>query len=323
MRCNMGWQCRFGSVGFILMAGVLGVCKLSAATQATDEAPGYVLHADDEITIHSLQAKEIADKAFRLDQNGEVNFPLAGVVVLGGNSVREAEKTLAGALKTYYFNPDIAINVTAFHSEPVSVLGAVGNPGVYQLKGRTHLQDALSAAGGARPDAGPTIIITRQAAYGPIPYPSARQMLSGESVVEIDLKNLMDARESTENLLIEPHDVISVSAAQLVYVLGNVKRAGGFPLAGRPTLSVLQALALSEGPDPRANLSRAQILRRGPTVEQQIPVDIKKILTGKAEDVVLRPNDVLFVPNNTMKTISIRTIDAAIQIGTGILIFRQ
>jgi polysaccharide export outer membrane protein len=58
-------------------------------------------------------------------------------------------------------------------------------------------------------------------------------------------------------------------------------------------------------------------------VEQQIPVDIKKILTGKAEDVVLRPNDVLFVPNNTMKTISIRTIDAAIQIGTGILIFRQ
>jgi len=323
MRPKIIRQFQFGSVGLLLMVAVLQNCKLLAATQATDPAPSYVLHADDEITIHTLQAKEIADKAFRLDQNGEVNFPLAGVVHLGGNTVREAEKTLAAAFKTYYFNPDIAINVTAFHSEPVSVLGAVGAPGVYQLKGQMHLLDALSAAGGARADAGPTLTITRRAAYGPIPHSAARQLLTGESVLEIDLKNLMDAGGSTENLLIEPHDVISVSTAQLVYVLGNVKRAGGFPLAGKPSLSVLQALALSEGADPRANLRRAQILRRGSTVEHQIPVDIQKILAGKAEDVVLRPNDVLFVPNNTMKTITTRTIDAAIQIGTGILIFRQ
>jgi polysaccharide export outer membrane protein len=296
---------------------------LPAGKRAVEEVPAsYVLQADDEITVHSLQAKEIADKTFRLDENGEVNLPLAGVVKLGGKTVRVAEKALATALKKYYFNPDVAIDVAAFHSEPVSVLGAVGTPGVHQLKGQTALLEVLSAAGGVRGDAGPTVILTRQKEYGPIPDQGARQNASGESVVEIDLKSLLDAHSSSENLVIAPHDVISVPPAQLVYVVGNVKRAGGFPLGGKPSLSVLQALALAEGLDPRAAPERTRILRRGPTTEQQIPLDVKKILAGKAEDVVLRPDDILFVPSNAMKAVSNRTIEAAIQIGTGLLIFR-
>jgi polysaccharide export outer membrane protein len=146
-------------------------------------------------------------------------------------------------------------------------------------------------------------------------------MVTGESVVEIDLKVLTEAKDSTENIVIRPHDVISVPAAQLVYVVGSVKKGGGFALAGRPSLTVLQVLALCEGLDPRAAPDRARILRRGPDSEEQIPVNMKKIMAGKIEDVVLRPNDVLFVPTNTMKAITNRTIEAAIQIGTGLAIF--
>ena len=324
MRRSITWAWQLPSVGLLLIPVMFADSKPAAGTQSADGAQApYLLHADDEITVHSVQAKEIADKAFRLDQNGEVNFPMAGVVHLGGNTVRDAEKNVAAAFRKFYLEPDIAINVTAFHSEPVSVLGSVGAPSVYQLKGQTRLLDALSAAGGTRPDAGPTVTVTRQPAYGPIPHHDARQMLSGESVVEIDLKSLMEGRDSADNFLIEPHDVISIAAAQFVYVLGNVKRAGGFALGGRPAFTVLDALALSEGADPRAALNRATILRRGPGEEQLIPVDIKKILSGMAEDVVMRPNDVLFVPNNTMKTVTTRIIESAIQIGTGILIFRQ
>jgi polysaccharide export outer membrane protein len=323
MMRSIGPALRVPCMGLLLMTAALADSQPSASTQSVNEVQPYVLHAEDEVSVRSLQAKEIADKTFRLDQNGEVNFPLAGVVHLGGNTVRDAEKALAAAFKTFYINPDIAITVTAFHSEPVSVLGAVGTPNVYQLKGRTRLIDALSAAGGARPDAGATVTITRRPEYGPIPMEGARQLLSGESVAEINLKSLLESRDSKENFLIEPHDVISVSAAQFVYVLGNVKRAGGYPLAGRPNLSVLDALALSEGADSRANLSKAQILRRSGPTPEQIPVDIAKILRGKAEDPTLQPNDVLFLPNNVMKTVTIRTIESAIQIGTGILIFHQ
>ena len=282
----------------------------------------YLLGADDEISIHSLQAKEIADKSYRLDQNGEVNFPMVGVVHLSGCTIREAEAKLGAALKTYYKNPDIAISVTSMHTESVSVLGSVGTPGVYQLKGQVHVLEALSAAGGVRGDAGPVAIITRQSGYGGIPHPDARQKISGESIVEINLKSLMESQNSTENFIVQAHDVISIPAAQLVYVVGHVKKSGGFVLAGRPQLSVLQALALAEGFDGQAAPARAQVLRRNNTsTEQQIPVNMKKILAGKEEDIILRPNDILYVPNSAMKTVTTRTIEAAIQIGTGLAIF--
>ena len=283
--------------------------------------PAYVLQADDEITVHSLQAKEITDKTFRIDPNGEINFPLVGVLHLGGSTVREAENILAMSLKKYYFTPDVAINVSALHIESVSVLGSVGTPGVYQLKGQTHLLEALSAAGGVRGDAGPVAIVTRQDGYGPIPVPDARQTLAGESVVQVDLKSLMEAQNSSENFLIEPHDVISVPAAQLVYVVGRVKKAGGFALGGRPSLSVVQALALAEGFDPLAAPERARILRRGATLEQQIPVDMKKVLAGKAEDILLHPNDILYVPNSFGKALGNRGLDAAIGAGAALAVF--
>ena len=285
--------------------------------------PEYVIQAEDEITVRSLEAKEVSDKTFRINTSGEVKFPMVGTIHLSGVTVHQAEELLTKAYKAFYFDPDIALTVTTLHTEPFSVLGAVGNPGVYPMKGRTTLLEAISAAGGARSDAGPTVILTRQNDIGSIPLTGARQRVTGESVVEINLKSLTDSESSTENVLVRPHDVISIPAAQLVYVVGNVKRAGGFPMAGRPELSIVQALALAEGFDPSAAPKRARILRRQSSGEEQIPVDMKKILAGKAEDVPLRPNDILFIPSNSMKAITTRTIEAAIQVGTGIAVFSR
>ncbi len=312
---------------FCLLLGASGtncladVKPLSISGQASDALPAYKLHPDDEITVHSLEAKEVADKTFRIDQGCEIKVPLAGVVHVGGLTVREAETELNSVYKKYYVSPDIAVSVTAFHPESISVVGSVGAPGVYQLKGQVRLLEALSAAGGVRGDASTTVIVTRQAGYGLIPHPNARQKLTGESIVELNLKTLMDSQDSSENFLLESHDVISVPAAQLIYVLGHVKKAGGFALAGRPQLSVVQALALAEGADGTAALSRAQILRRDTPAVQRIPINMTKVLAGKDEDLILHPNDVLYIPSSTAKVVTTRTIEAAIQIGTGLAIF--
>src|SRR5579872_680680 len=53
---------------------------------STEARPPLILLPDDEVTVHSLQIKEIADKVFKLDQNGEANFPMIGVVHLAGNT---------------------------------------------------------------------------------------------------------------------------------------------------------------------------------------------------------------------------------------------
>lgn len=298
-----------------------------AAQPLSLETPkNYVIHPEDEITIRSLEVKELADKAFRVDSNGEVNFPLLGHLHLAGLTTSGVETDLTNKLKTYYHDPDIAVSITAFHDEPVSILGAVGTPGVHSIHGQTTLLDVLSASGGVRGDAGGLVKVSRDSSlYGAIPYPTAHPVGAKTSLVELDLKSLMNGSNAAENITIQPHDVVSVPPAELVYVIGNVKKAGGIPLGGKPDLTVLQAISLAEGLDKAAAANKTRILRRESdtapnTARLDIPVDLAAMLKGKAPDVLLRPNDILYVPSSTSKIVTQRTIEAAIAVTTGMLI---
>ena len=305
-----------------LLIPLAPISVLRAQSAHPPRASGMTLQPGDEILIRSLIVKELSEKTFKLDERGDINAPLLSRVHLAGLSVPDAEKALVTKASKYYVNPDLEVSLSSAHADQFSVIGSVGAPGVYQIKTRLRLLDALSQAGGVRPDAGPYAVVTRVASSGPIPVPSSQPDASGGSVATVDLKSLLNAADAGNNFVIQPNDSISIPAAQVVYVIGNVKHAGGFTLNGRPNLSVLQALALAEGLDVRAAPSKARILRRETQPEQQIPVDLKKLLKGKEEDVVLHPNDILFVPSSTEKVVATRSIEAMIQIGTGLLIWR-
>jgi polysaccharide export outer membrane protein len=109
-----------------------------------------------------------------------------------------------------------------------------------------------------------------------------------------------------------------------VYVIGAVKRSGGFVLAEKEQVSALQALSLAEGLDRGASPNRARILRQGKDGRrQEIGIDLKKIMSGKAKDVPLMANDVLFVPSSAMRTVAWRSLEAGMAIGTGWAIYRR
>ncbi len=124
--------------------------------------------------------------------------------------------------------------------------------------------------------------------------------------------------------MILPNDVISIPKADLVYVVGDVKKSGGFQLSSHNTMSVLQALSLSEGFGPSAAPKDAKIMRpteKDATKMAEIPVDIQKIFAGKAPDVPLYANDVLFVPNSLAKTSARRIAEAVLQTASGVAIY--
>jgi polysaccharide export outer membrane protein len=304
---------------FLLLMGWRCLGKEGIAPQID-----YILGPGDQILIRSVQVKEIADKQFRLESNGGVNLPLAGRVRLMGLSIAQAEGAITKVIEKYYFDPDIAVTVAEFRSEPVSVIGAVGTPGVHEARGRKTLLEMLSSAGGVRADAGPVVKIMRLRSYGPIPLPNAREAGGDTMVAEVDLKSLVDARNPVENILVQPYDVIAVPRAETIFVVGNVKKSGAIPLGGRSSLSTLEALSLAEGLDLKAAPSRARILRPSDvapnTARKEIPVNLAKILSGKNTDIYLQPNDILFVPNSAAKGVTTRAIEVALQIGTGILI---
>lgn len=291
--------------------------------QLTDSP--YLLGPEDELSIQVADLDQFAGKTFRIDPLGIVHLPVAGDVQAAGMTSVELQQRLADHLRTLLKRPQVAVNVVSYHSQPVAVLGAVSQPGLHQMQGPSRLIEMLASAGGVRADAGNTLRITRQKESGKLPIAGAKVAPDGLfSSAEINLAELTRGRRPEENIFLRAHDVISVDKADLVYVVGEVKKAGGFTLAARENITILQALALAEGFTQTASKS-AKVLRKNPEGDQrsQIPINFKRIIAGKAPDMVLRPDDILFVPNNVLRGVALRAAEAAVQVGTGLVIWRR
>jgi len=310
---------------FLVTAGAqaptLNVTKEHAPLRAS-----YLLGADDQISVRIMEAQELADKPLRIDAEGFVELPLAGRVHAAGLTVEQLQSELRKRLETYIREPHVVVNIEEFRSQPVSVIGAVTNPGVVQLSGRKTLAEVLSMVGGLKPEAGNVVKITRRLEEGRVPVAGAKDDSSGQfSVAEINLRSIIEAKNPEQNIQILPNDVISVPRGQMIYVVGDVEKSGGFVLNERETMSVLQSVSLAGGLHPTAAPQNSRILRTaaGSTERTEIPVDVKKILTGKAADRQLQPDDILFIPSSRAQKMGVRALEAAIQLGTGVVIWRH
>jgi polysaccharide export outer membrane protein len=302
----------------------------AAAQVVPDNSPAsYVLGPNDQFTIRALDAEEISEKTYRVGSDGDITLPMVGRLKAAGLTGGELESELVSRLEKYIRHPKVAVTVTEFHSQPASVIGAVTTPGIVQLQGKKTLVEVLSMAGGLRNDAGQSVMITRRKEWGSLPLPGAKQDATGQfSIAELRLKDVLEARNPELNIMIRPDDIISVPRAETVYVLGAVKRAGGFVLNERDALSVLQALSLAGGLERTAAPQKAKILRidAGTTRRTELPLDLNRIFSGKATDVVLRPDDILFIPDSAEKRAVLRTLEALMSIGTtagaGVILYR-
>lgn len=282
----------------------------------------YLLGPEDELQITGPELEELNNKTVRVDGEGDIQVPLVGRVHVGGMTVQQSEQELDKHLSTYIRHPQVAIDVKEMRSQPASILGAVNSPGVHQVEGHKTLLEMISMAGGTRADAGYSIRITRQIEWGCIPLPGATLDASSRfSIAQVNLQDIIEAKTPEENIQIFPHDVVSVPKAELVYVTGAVKKSGGFILGEHQSMSVLQAISMAEGLGSAPDTKHAKIVRTTADNREEIPVDLKKILQGKAKDVAMQGNDILFVPDNTGKRVALRVMEAAIQTGTGLAIY--
>ena len=312
----------------IFVGLVLCVLGTAQSGQQSPAAPaGYILGPDDLLTVRVLEVEEFAAPGLnpiRVDGDGNIRLPLVGTLHAAGLTLDKLEGEIAQKLLTVMNSPQVTVTLSEVRSHPVSVLGAVRNPGVHQISGRKTLDEVLSTAGGLGPDAGSTIKITRRVDVGTLPLPGVKRDVGGEFyVAELKVRDVMGAKDPQDNIDVLPYDVITVPKAEQVYVIGAVKRSGGFALGDREQMSVIEALSMAEGLDHLAAGKRARILRETePGKERtEIPINLQKILEGRMGDVTLEANDILFVPNNAAKSVTLRAVEAMIQVGTGILIW--
>ncbi len=311
---------------YVLVFALLPFARSTGQTVAAERA--YVLGPHDSVNVRVTDLLEFDPRTLgpvRIDEQGYIHLPLAGRIRAAGLTMEQLEKAVALQLSKLMKNPEVTISIADFRNHPVSVLGAVKNPGVYQITGRKTLFEVLSMAGGLNPDASNRIKITRLASEGPLPLANAAADPTGQFFIgELNVRDVMEAKSPDSNIDVLQNDVITVPKADLVYVVGCVKRSGGFPLNEKEHITVLQAVSLAEGLDHAAGPQHARILRQSaPGAERtEIAVNVQRILDGRDKDVALQANDILFIPNNVAKSASLRALEAAVQAGTGFAIWR-
>jgi polysaccharide export outer membrane protein len=90
----------------------------------------------------------------------------------------------------------------------------------------------------------------------------------------------------------------------MIYVVGEVNKPGVIELVTQNTLSLVQTLATAGGPTRISSPRNAEIMRQDSTGIYKIvsKVDLKAVITGKQEDRLLSPGDILFVPSSGVKS---------------------
>ena len=309
----------------LLLSGYALLCGQQASAPP-ESSSQYVLGPADQLKISVLGVDELADKTVRITPSGDIDLPIAGRVHADGLTLEALKSRLTEQLSKSLIKPQVTIEIVDYGSQPVSIMGAVNHPGVHQLGGQKTLAEVLSLADGLRPDAGPHVTITREIRYGAIPLRNAWPDPTGKySVASVELKDLMAGTDPADNIVIFPHDVITIPTAELIFVIGDVKKPGELTLKDHSTMSVLQAVSMAGGYGPTPAPQRAKIVRVSPGSSQrtEIPVDLRKIMAGKSEDMVMRANDILVVPDNTLKKAGNRALEAAVQAATGVLIWSR
>ncbi|MGA2897465.1 MAG: polysaccharide biosynthesis/export family protein [Acidobacteriaceae bacterium] len=247
--------------------------------------PGEDFHLDpgDLILVHVFM--QDYSQTVRLGADGSVHLPFIGSVPLQGLTVLAAQALIADRLRAggFYKDPEVTIQVLDTVNGSVLVTGEVHS--IVPVSTERSLREVLLIAGGLPASASHTVKIVRPGMAEPI---------------VIDLGTDL-AASSTANFPVRPHDIIQVSRASVVYVLGAFAHQGAVPLDQATPLTLLQVASLSGGINFEGRYADLRLIRTVGTERKVVDVDIKKVRNGKAPDPVLQANDIIFLPTDAMK----------------------
>ena len=279
---------------------------MSMASSKREVHQDYKIGPEDLLEI-SVFEDERLNKILRVSSQGNINFPMLGVVKVKGLTASELEKEIHDLLAEKYFqDPNVNVFIKEYRNQQISVLGSVLKPGAYEFSGQRMVLDMLGAAGGLQENAGMLLFLIRPPRLeAELPKKTEEGELAEEKPLTfvVDLEELLGKGNLALNLPLMNGDVINIPVSGKVYVGGEVKSPSGFVKGKNLTLS--QAIVMAGGLKGIANASETRIFRFGMEGAEKrvIIMDVYAIQKGQKEDFHLKENDIVFVPRSEVKTV--------------------
>lgn len=162
---------------------------------AGKRADEYVLGPGDVIQV-VVWRNEHLSKTVPIRPDGKISLPLVDDLQAAGTTPSQLKEMVAKGLRHYIDNPIVTVIVSEVNNYKVSVLGEVKKPGVYLLKGRTTVLEAISMAEGFTEFATTNNILLMKKAKGQRYRFDYRAYVSGENL--------------DQNVYLDPGDTIIV-----------------------------------------------------------------------------------------------------------------
>ncbi len=291
----------------------------------------YRISPGDVIEIAVDRAPELSG-SFRVSASGSIPMKHLGTVKVGGLTQEQVASVVADGLRGNYLkNPFVTVTVKQINSHVFFIQGSVNRPGSYQMEGRPSLLKLITVAGGLTENHGSIAFVIRpksHAAAGEKDAAPAGQPLDATTettavktsldqqaqappaaeerdqydVSTVNINGLLRGKFD-EDIAVEPGSLINIPRMDVFFVAGEVRAPGSFPLKEGTTLR--QAVSMAQGTTFSASPKRGLIFRDDASGKrQQVKVDISAIMSGKQEDIVILANDIIIVPNSTLKSVS-------------------
>lgn len=120
----------------------------TSASGAYTGLPDYRIGPLDLLEVTVFQVEDL-NRTVRVNTSGKISLPLVGTIDAGGKTVSELESDIARRLEEDFLqSPQVSVFVKEFTSQRITVEGAVKQPGVYPITGRTSLLQAVAMAKG-------------------------------------------------------------------------------------------------------------------------------------------------------------------------------
>jgi len=271
--------------------------------------PSQRIGPSDLIAVSIYDAPELS-RTIRVGADGYFALPMLKQRLLAnGLYPADLEAAISAALRDeeILVSPVVTVTIAEYHSRPISVSGSVKLPLVFQAEGPTTLLEAIARAQGLNTDAGREILISR-----PQPGPDGKSVMLTR---RISVRSLFEDADPELNVTLTGGEEIRVPEIGKIYVMGNVKKSGAFPVQDGADTTVMQMLALAEGLSPFANKQAFIYRREAAGSKNEIAVPLDKIMKRQAPDVPLTANDILYIPDNRGKRFGMAALEKILLFG--------